>query len=277
MTQDPARRSPSTYKRSARAGRNKPMLITSTESAENDSALEENMPSLEDSMATVQTQNPPITSTPSTPSRARRIAGFISNVGKKEQSASVPEVDATQARLARATRAKGGTVKATADSSPRSELKPVAKKEPSRANAAPARPAGPFKTKYFVGMAIYLLGANVVGIGVTTFFHNNHIDTILTQFSLFGGQIVISTSTLVFLAILVILLVLLARFDLIPRSFSAMSGTPPPKRTSTPAKSNSNTIDGSRIMPPTMKQGVKGKHDDLYHEYRTNQRRDRKK
>jgi len=273
MTQDPARRPPSTYKRSARAGRNKPMLVTSTESEENESAIEENMPTLEESMAEVQAQNPPLTSTPS---RARRFAGFISNVGKKEQSDSVPEIDATQARLARATRAKGGTVKATGDSSSSSEPKSSAKKEPTRA-AATTRPAGPFKTKYFVGMAIYLLGANVVGIGVTTFFHNNHIDTVLTQFSLFGGQIVISTSTLVFLAILVILLVLLARFDLIPRSFSAMSGTPPPKRGSTPAKSNSNTIDGSRIMPPTMKQGVKGKHDDLYQEYRANQRRDRKK
>ncbi len=35
MTQDPARRSPSTYKRSARAGRNKPMLVTSPENEEN--------------------------------------------------------------------------------------------------------------------------------------------------------------------------------------------------------------------------------------------------
>lgn len=275
MTQDPARRPPSTYKRSARAGRNKPMLVTSTESEENASAIEENMPTLEESMAEVQAQNPPLTSTPS---RARRFAGFISNVGKKEQSDSAPEIDATQARLARATRTKGGIVKATDDSSSNSDPKPeakIAKKEPTR--AATTRPASPFKTKYFVGMAIYLLGANVVGIGVTTFFHNNHIDAVLTQFSLFGGQIVISTSTLVFLAILVILLVLLARFDLIPRSFSAMSGTPPPKRGSVPAKSNQNTTEGSRIIPPTMKQGVKGKHDDLYQEYRANQRRDRKK
>ena len=271
MTQDPARRSPSTYKRSARAGRNKPLLVTSTESEENESVGEDSLPTLEESLAEVQAQNPPLTST----TRAtRRFAGFISNVGKKAPTDSAPEVDATQARLARATRSKG--TKATTDTSVKSEQKAVAKKEPTRTTAS-GRPASPFKTKYFVGMAIYLLGANVVGIGVSTFFTNNHMDAILTQFSLFGGQIVIKTSTLVFLAILVILLVLLARFDLIPRSFSAMSGTPPPKRGATTPKSNQNTIEGNRTMPPTMKQGVKGKSDDLYQEYRANQRRDRKK
>ena len=59
----------------------------------------------------------------------------------------------------------------------------------------------------------------------TSFFQANHLDSVLTQFNLFGGLIVIRTSTVAFLATLVIILVVLARLDLIPRSFSALSGS----------------------------------------------------
>lgn len=275
MTQDPARRSPSTNKRSARAGRNKPLLVTSPENEEhkenNENDLEDALPTLEESQSEVQEPAP-------TARPERRLPGFFSTVGKKAPVASSQEVDATQARLARATRTKGSLAKAPTDT--RSVAKAEPKKEPAKASG-PARPASAFKTKYFIGMGIYLLGANFVGIGESSFFAANHLDSVLTTFNLFGGNIVIKTSTLAFLATLVILLVLLARFDLIPRSFSAMSGTPPARKGSSNSTAknsqNQNTVEGSRATPPTMKQGVKGKHDNLYQEYRANQRRDRKK
>ncbi|MGI9058576.1 MAG: hypothetical protein ACR2H5_08350 [Ktedonobacteraceae bacterium] len=273
MTQDPARRSPSTYKRSARAGRNKPMLVTSPENEENkENELEDALPTLEESQSEVQE---PVQAVQAA-RPGRRLPSFFSTVGKKAPTASSQEIDATQARLARATRTKGTVAKAPTET--KSVAKAEPKKEPAKAST-PARPASAFKTKYFIGMGIYLLGANFIGIGESSFFAANHLDAVLTTFNLFGGTIVIKTSTLAFLATLVILLVLLARFDLIPRSFSALSGNPPAKKGSSnsTARNSQNTVEGSRVAPPTMKQGVKGKHDNLYQEYRANQRRDRKK
>ena len=40
----------------------------------------------------------------------------------------------------------------------------------------------------------------------------------VAQFPLFGGQIIIRTSTLVFLVVLIIIPILLVRFNLLPRS-----------------------------------------------------------
>ncbi len=270
MTQDPARRSPSTYKRSARAGRNKPLLVTSPENEENkENDLVDVLPKLEESR---DAEKEPVQSV----RPARRLPGFFSTVGKKAPAASSQELDATQARLARATRSKGSVAKAPTEGKSTPTVEP--KKEPAKANV-PARPASAFKTKYFIGMGIYLLGANFIGIGESSFFAAYHIDKVLTTFNLFGGNIIIKTSTLAFLATLVILLVLLARFDLIPRSFSALSGNPPPRKGSGTgtARNSQNTVEGSRATPPTMKQGVKGQHDNLYQQYRSNQRRDRKK
>ncbi len=108
-----------------------------------------------------------------------------------------------------------------------------------------------------------------------------HLDFDLTQFSLFGSKIVVSTSTVVFLATLVIILVALARFDLIPRNFSAIMGGKPTSqqnsRGSSSSGKNQGSSEGGRNIPPTMKQGVKGENDDLYQEYRANQKRAKKK
>src|SRR5205085_11558574 len=106
--------------------------------------------------------------------------------------------------------------------------------------------------------------------------HANHLDNPL--FSI--GPVAISTSTLAFLATLVILLIVLARFDLIPRNLGAMMGQPTPSRRATSAQTQ-NTQENVKTPPPIMKQGVKGADDDLYQEYqeqrRYQQRRDRKR
>src|SRR5205807_4345416 len=152
----------------------------------------------------------------------------------------------------------------------------------SSRSAAPSRPNSIFKTRYLIGMGIYLLAANFIGAFETNILRANNLDVRLTQFNLFGGTIVISTSTLVFLATLVIILVALARFDLIPRNFSAMMGgsSSQQNRRGTGSGSsgrNQGPTEGIRNSPPSMKQGVKGADDELYQEYRSNQRRAKKR
>ena len=280
MTQDPTHRSPSTSRRAARAGRNKPVLVTSTENEESEQATEETIPTLEESIAEVQAENPPVASKTRL---SRRLPGFFSTVGKQAQP-QVSETDAAQARIARATRTKGTTTKATSTAGTKSTNTPKAetKKEPARATTSSRAtpPRSGFKTKYLIGMGIYLLVAEFMGTFVVNFFRSYGLDTVLTKFNLFGGEITISTSILAFLAILIILLIVLARFDMIPRNFAAMSGNPPPRRTGTgnsTARGNQNSTDGSRTTPPTMRQGGKGANDDLYQEYRANQRREKKR
>ncbi|TMC60082.1 MAG: hypothetical protein E6J21_11105 [Chloroflexota bacterium] len=156
------------------------------------------------------------------------------------------------------------------------------KEAASSRSTAPSRPNSIFKTRYLIGMGIYLLVANFIGAFETNILRDNHLDVRLAQFNLFGGTIVISTSTIVFLATLVILLVALARFDLIPRNFSAMMGgssSQQNRRGSSSGSSSRNqgTTEGGRNIPPSMKQGVKGADDDLYQEYRSNQRRAKKR
>jgi len=247
------------------------VLVTSTENEGNDQneqVGEDSSPTLEESLAEVQAQNPAVA-----PSK-RRLPNFFSTVGKRAPTPASQETDAAQARLARAPRGKGSPARSSTSSEQKSEV--TREKEPAR-TTQPARPTSAFKTRYLIGMGIYLLGANFIGVFVTSFFQSNHLDSILTTFNLFGSAIVVRTSTLAYLATLVILLVLLARFDLIPRNFSAMTGqSSQSSRRGGSSNTNRSSSENARNAPPTMKQGVKGADDDLYQEYRSNQRRRKK-
>ncbi len=269
MTQEPVRRPSSTHRRSARGTRNRPVLVTSTENEGNEQVGEDTTPTLEESLTEVEAQNPPVAPT------KRRLPNFFSTVGKRSQTEASQETDSAQARLARATRGKISPARSSSSSDEKSEVKK--EREPARATP-PARPASAFKTRYLIGMGIYLLGANFIGTLETSFFQSNHLDSVLTTFNLFGGLIVVRTSTLVYLATLFVLLVLLARFDLIPRNFSAMTGQSSSQsgRRGSSSNTNRNSSENVRNTPPTMKQGVKGENDDLYQEYRANQRRRKK-
>lgn len=267
MTQDAGRRP--TTRRSNR-GRNRPLLVTSNSSAMENEATEqttdETAPTLVESVAEVQAQNPPVR-----PPRGR-LPGFFSSVGKNAQEATTQVKDIAQARIARATRGKSVSAKSSDESKSETQAEPKKAPATPARPAAAARPAGTFKTRYLFGMVLYLLAANLIGILITNFFQANHMDSTLAQFPLFGGQVVIRTSTLAFLAMLVIILVVLARFDLIPRSLGAMTGQQAAPRNRR-SGSSSNASEDTRTPPPTMRQGVKGADDDLYREYRTNQRR----
>jgi hypothetical protein len=285
MTQDSDRQSTSSSKRSARAGRNRPVLVTSQDGEGNELvSLEESSPTLEESRAEVEAQNAPVAAP------KRRMPAFFSTVGKRTQTEEpqgtqetqetqgTRETDQAQARIARATRNKTAVTKATSEGK-----KPEVKKESaSSRSAAPSRPNSLFKTRYLIGMGLYLLAANFIGIFETQFLRAYNLEAVLTKFNLFGSTITISTSTLVFLGTLVIILVALARFDLIPRNFSAMMGgsaSSQQNKRGSSASSNKNqsTADSGRNTPPSLKQGVKGANDNLYQEFRSKQRRAKKK
>ena len=250
-------------RRAARAGRNRPELVTSTNEVKNDApVLETNQP-IEETLSDLAEQSI------APPSRARRLANFFSTVGRSEKSQASQETEVAQARLARATRGKASV---SAKDSPSSETRQPAKAS-APARTTPARPASPFKTKYLLGIAIYLFGAQFIGIYETQFLIAYHLNGVLGH--PFGFTI--TTSTVVYLATLLVLLLILARLDLVPRSLGAMSG----QQSSQSRRGTSNyqrtSEDNIKSPPPTMKQGVKGEDDDLYQEYRSNQRRAKKR
>ncbi|MEO8969982.1 MAG: hypothetical protein ABI406_00085 [Ktedonobacteraceae bacterium] len=281
MIQEPGRRP---YKRANRT-KNRPVLLASTEQdamvspEQEDATSATPTTSTTDSAVAVEAQ--PTTSTTTTAKPAgssRRLPGFFSTVGRKQQEETTTEADIAQARIARATRGKTSAKAASTTEAPDKETKAVAKPEPAKAAARPTRPPSAFKTRYLFGMVIYLLAANFIGVILTNAFASAGIDHPLTSFNLFGGNIQIRTSTLAYLAILVVLLIALAYFDLIPRSFSALSGQKQPaKRGTGNSKQNSSDNALVRNTPLSMRPGVKGADDDLYEEYRFNQRRSKKK
>ncbi len=175
-----------------------------------------------------------------------------------------------QARLARATRGRAGTEVST----PKVVAVEGKKAIPATSTKpAPARPQGMFKTRYIIGMGVYLIAADFLGLYVQKLLVSLGMEKeLLPPISLFGGQFRIMTSTIVFLALLVIILVLLARFDLIPRSLGGTSSAR--GRSGQPQiRSNGTTTPGERVVPLTTRQGVKGADDTLYQQYRNNQRK----
>jgi hypothetical protein len=271
-------------RRAARSQRNRPVLVTSKDSdtsaqsieelspADN-GADEEVSPSLETSMADLEQS-----AYTEPAAKARRFPKFFSSLDKREQESSSEE-EIARARIARATRGKQANQNVEASAAKESsEAETRAETRPARpaARTAPSRYGTPFKTRYILGIAIYLLAANFVGVFETEFLRNMHADTVLAQFPFLGGMAVIRSSTLLFLATLIIILVLLAKFDLIPRNLGAMMGTPP-NRSGQGRTSGSGGGERVRNVPPPMRQGVKGADDDLYQQYRASQRREKKK
>jgi hypothetical protein len=276
MIQEPARRP---YKRANRT-KNRPVLVAPTEQDTIVSSEQEGATSTSDSVVAVETPLATSTTEKTTTGPSRRLSGFFSTVGKKQQTETTTEADIAQARIARATRGKVTAKAASTTEKPEDEAKAVAKPEPKKATTAakPAPRPSLFKTRYLIGMVTYLLAANFVGAFETNAFASSGIDRLLTSFTLFGGVVQIRTSTLAYLATLVVLLIVLAYFDLIPRSFSALSGQKPPaKRGTSSTKQNTSDSPVAKNTPPPMRQGVKGADDDLYEEYRYSQRRSKKK
>jgi hypothetical protein len=260
---------PTSYKRAHRAKR--PVLVTEQERATRSEgpgkAAEEAQPATQ-----VAVEEQPGTREEAGNKRGPR---FFSSVGKAEKVSDQPKADPIAARLARALRGK--SVDAPKENEAVKEKKAATTSARSGGATASTRPKSGFKMKYIWGMMIYLLIADFLGVWITDFMKSRGLDAVVFTISTFQA----SRSTLVFLALLIIILVLMARFDLIPRSLgAAMNGSSPAGRNAPSSKSKAPTFD-SRESQPTIKQGVQGANDDLYREYRQNQRyfqkRDRKR
>ncbi|HWZ18008.1 MAG TPA: hypothetical protein VNW73_04365 [Ktedonobacteraceae bacterium] len=259
-------------KRSKNTSKNRPVLVTSSSNdlATKDQSVEV---SSEPEQA-VEEVVPPKTVEDTQP---RRFPKFFSSVGKSENNGTM-EADQASARIARATRNAGAT---SAHNHAANESKPTqsqsnkvsTNKVAPKSTPAKAQPRkGGFKTKYLYGLIIYVVVAMFVGQYERAFLASNHLDKVLFQV----GSFAVTTSTALYLLTLIILLVVLARFDLIPRSLGAMSG-----QQSSRSGQSSSQSENTKDSQPTIKQGVKGADDDLYQEYREQQRylqkRERKK
>ena len=152
-------------RRTARSQRNKPVLVTSTNNDVENGEVENSAVST----ATIAEPKPLVVPTPEPLEKpARKLPGFFSTVKKSEQetpSKETKEAEVAQARLARATRGKApveaiGTVPAKTSKSPVVEGKGTA----STSVTKPAtKPQGLFKTRYIIGMGVYLIAADFLG------------------------------------------------------------------------------------------------------------------
>ena len=257
-------------KRNKSTSKNRPVLVTSTSE---DSTRDE---SIEVASETVQPVEEVATPATVEDTQPRRFPKFFSSVGKSAKN-DTSEADQASARIARATRSSGTTSvnsNATKESKPEKSQSSTNKVAPKPAPKAQPKPGG-FKTKYLYGMIIYVVVAMFVGQYERAFLVSNHMDKVLFQI----GTFAVTTSTALYLLTLIVLLVILARFDLIPRSLGAMSGQSSSQ--SGRSSQSSSQSENAKNVQPTMKQGVKGADDDLYQEYREQQRylqkRERKK
>ncbi len=206
-------------RRTARSQRNRPTLVTP--GSEQQEQPIQDVPAAAEPVAVVE---PP-------PTLKRRLPNFFSTVGKSEQEATPNESDVAKARMARATRGKtpAQTKKSVAET-------PIAKATPSKSATAAARPAAQrppslFKPRYILGMVIYLVAANFLGAFERNALVSIGAERTLTKLNLFGLPLTVTTSGLAFIATLIIILVALAKLDLLPTSINAMTGgTPPPKK-----------------------------------------------
>lgn len=250
--------------RRARTQRNRPVLVTGNENTVEEQTAREEEPVEETPSQEVATELAP---EPVQPSKGRRLPNFFSTVGKSEKEESKKKTDVVQARLARATKGKASTATGKTAAVTTEEKEDSAKggeKVTATSAGSPARPNQGFKTRYILGIAIYLFAANFIGTGITILLNQWHADAVLANVPIFGG---IKTSTVLFLAVLIIILVLLARFDLIPRSLAPAA---------TSQKSGKSGESTPRQPTSPIRQGVKGEDDDLYQEYRLSQRRSKK-
>jgi hypothetical protein len=261
-------------KRGSRGGRNRPVLVTPNA----DSEVTQDQPAEEISDATQPVAEVATTTTDEAP-RPRRLPKFFSSVARNEQQQAIT-ANPEAARIARATRSANSRLAKESKAEESSALAQTSADQ-TPAKAAPAtssrpRPASAFKMRYLFGILLYLILAELIGGFERSLLIANKLDKLLFQI----GPLAVNTSTLAFLVTLIVILVVLARLDLVPRSLAALSGQPTPQRRPGQSQNTSNST-GVKTPPPAMKQGVKGEDDDLYQEYREQQRylqrRDRRK
>src|SRR5712692_7364138 len=186
-TQDAQQEKATQNKRSKSAGKNRPVLVTSS----NDLAMtDQSVELMSDTTQPVEEVAPPTTIEVS---RARRFPKFFSSVGRNENDGTV-EADQAAARIARATRnsavssASSRTTKVSKPAESQSNTNKVStnKATPKAAPAKAAQSRGGFKTKYLYGMVIYVIAAMLVGQYERAFLVSKNLDTTLFKVGSFA-------------------------------------------------------------------------------------------
>ncbi len=258
---------PSKKIRRTRSQRNRPVLVTDEENK----TLAQTSPAVD--TTAVETppavEEDPVEVVAETPKRQSRLPNFFSRVDKSEQETNPNQEDVVQARLARATRKQAGNNAAA-----------VAKEETATSDgkvtkARATQPPKLFKSRHFLGFAIYLLGAEFLLPYETNALAKLGLNKPLFTLPLFGATATVSTSFLFNIFTLILLLYILVKMDLLP---SSLAGSGAAQRNAKATQSRNNQQEpGVKQTPPSTRQGVQGTDDDLYQEYRANQRRDKKR
>jgi hypothetical protein len=257
--------------------RNRPVLVSSSSQKTQESQeiqVETLEPETNNGRIPTQplAEAPAPTEVPALPAKERHIPylpSFFSKVKKTGEEAETSQEEIVKARLARAQKTTPAKAEVT---SAASETKKQQGKPASGANrtTATSRPNGPFKTRHFIGMALYLLVAETLLPLETNYFKKLGIEQTFAKFTLFNLPMVVTTSVLLNLATLVILLFILVKLDLVPSSIG--------RKMASTARAGQQRSEQHAERPPqqTVRQGVKGEDDDLYYAYRSKQRREKK-
>ena len=250
--------------RRTRQRRNQPVLVTATESenlsqpAENlttdtdiNSQQETEIPTMSESVPEVQAQH------------SSRLPKFFSRVDKDEQK----QEEVVKARLARANHSpnsQASAVKTKTKSDTKLQSKTTQHREPL------------FKIRHFVGMTIYLFGAQLILPYEFILAHQLGMDHPFYTLRIFNNSIQLNAAIFMNIATLILLLYILVKLDFLPNTASAKLRAEQKAREQQ-SKNRQNAAPAVKNVPPPMKLGIQGQDDDLYQAYRASQRRAKKR
>ncbi len=252
--------------RRTRQRRNQPVLVTATES-ENLSQPAENLTTDTDINSQPETEIPTMSeSVPEMPDQhSSRLPKFFSRVDKDEQK----QEEVVKARLARANHSPNSQA-STVKTKTKSDTKDTNLQSKTTERREPL-----FKIRHFVGMTIYLFGAQLILPYEFVLAHQLGMDHPFYTLRIFNNSIPLSAAIFLNIATLILLLYILVKLDLLPNTASAKLRAEQ-KAQEQQRKNRQNAAPAVKNVPPPMKLGVQGQDDDLYQAYRANQRRAKK-
>jgi hypothetical protein len=253
--------------RRTRQRRNQPVLVAVAEA--NNSSLEADEQAVDtdnngEQEAEMPTESESVPATKAQP--FSRLPKFFSRVDKNEQK----EEEVAKARLARAQHDKvdrdgtAATVEAKTKDDAKLQNKTKERREPL------------FKIRYFVGMTIYLFGAQLILPEESVLAHQLGIDHPFYTVTIFNNAIPLSSALVLDIATLILFLYILVKLDLLPNTASAKLRAEQKAREQQ-GKHRQNAAPAVKNVPSPVRLGVQGQDDDLYRAYRANQRREKKR
>jgi hypothetical protein len=253
--------------RRTRQRRNQPVLVAATGTKNLSLETDEQIIEM-DNNSKQETET--ITTSESTPEKKAQplshLPKFFSRVDKSEPK----EEEVIKARLARANADKAdqdgnvSTDKAKTKHETKSQSKTTERREPL------------FKVRHFVGMTIYLFGAQFIMPYEFALAHQLGMDHPFYTLRIFNNPLPLSPVIFLNIATLIAFLYILVKLDMLPNTASARLRAEQKAREQQ-GKNRQNTAPAVKNVPPPMKLGVKGEDDDLYREYRASQRREKKR